>query len=218
MAAGRHQLHQDLQPLAVEFGRQEADAGQVSAGMGERRDQPASDHVVGRGDQRDRPGRRLCRRYRGCAAGGEQDVGSQLHQLRGCACGLLRGPEKAPIDDQVLAFDKARFAHLFEEDDPTRDLAVVRLGTRQDAETIGAAALLRPPRSVPQGRHHPCEQYGPSRRMGAHSMTSSARARIEGGIARPSALAVLRLTTSSKLVDCWTGRSAGLAPLSILPA
>src|SRR4029077_17367491 len=34
-----------------------------------------------------------------------------------------------------------------------------------------------------------------------HSMTSSARARIDGGTVRPSALAVLRLTTSSKLVD-----------------
>jgi hypothetical protein len=33
-----------------------------------------------------------------------------------------------------------------------------------------------------------------------HSMTSSARARIEGGTVRPSALAVLRLTTSSKVV------------------
>ena len=50
------------------------------------------------------------------------------------------------------------------------------------------------------------------------SMTSSARARIDGGTVRPSALAVLRLTTSSKVVGCWTGRSAGLAPLRILPA
>src|SRR5262249_27331009 len=51
-----------------------------------------------------------------------------------------------------------------------------------------------------------------------HSMTSSARARIDGGIVRPSALAVFRLTTSSKVVGCWTGRSAGLAPLRIFPA
>jgi hypothetical protein len=43
-----------------------------------------------------------------------------------------------------------------------------------------------------------------------YSMTSSARARIDGGTARPSALAVLRLTTSLKTVGCWTGRSAGL--------
>jgi hypothetical protein len=48
-----------------------------------------------------------------------------------------------------------------------------------------------------------------------HSMTSSAHARIEGGIDRPSAMAALRLTTNSKVVGCWTGRSAGLAPLRI---
>jgi hypothetical protein len=35
-------------------------------------------------------------------------------------------------------------------------------------------------------------------------MTSSARARIDGGIVRPSPLAVLRLTTSSNVVGCWT--------------
>jgi hypothetical protein len=45
-----------------------------------------------------------------------------------------------------------------------------------------------------------------------HSMTSSARTRIDGGTFRPSVLAVLRLMTSSKLVGCWTGRSAGFAP------
>ena len=52
----------------------------------------------------------------------------------------------------------------------------------------------------------------------SYSMTSSARARIDGGTVRPSALAVLRLTTSSKVVGCCTGRSDGLAPLRILPA
>src|SRR6516164_7377270 len=51
---------------------------------------------------------------------------------------------------------------------------------------------------------------------GCYSMTSSARARTEGGIVSPSALAVLRLTTSLNLVGCCTGRSAGLAPFKIL--
>src|SRR5262245_47296265 len=51
-----------------------------------------------------------------------------------------------------------------------------------------------------------------------YSMTSSARARIEGGTVRPSVSAVLRLTTSSNLSGCWTGRSAGFSPLRILPA
>src|SRR6516165_206002 len=49
-----------------------------------------------------------------------------------------------------------------------------------------------------------------------HSITSSARARSEGGTVRPSAFAVLRLITSSTLVACSTGRSLGLAPRNIL--
>jgi hypothetical protein len=49
-----------------------------------------------------------------------------------------------------------------------------------------------------------------------YSITSSARASNVGGTSRPSALAVLRLMASSNLVGCWTGRSAGLAPLKIL--
>ena len=47
-------------------------------------------------------------------------------------------------------------------------------------------------------------------------MTSSARASNVGGIARPIALAALRLMRNSNLVGCSTGRSAGLVPVSIL--
>src|SRR5258705_9566869 len=50
-----------------------------------------------------------------------------------------------------------------------------------------------------------------------HSITSSARASSVGGTVRPSALAVLRLMTSSNLVGCTTGRSEGLAPLRTRP-
>jgi hypothetical protein len=49
-----------------------------------------------------------------------------------------------------------------------------------------------------------------------YSITSSARESRVGGTVRPSALAVLRLMTSSNLVGCSTGRSPGLAPLKIL--
>ena len=52
--------------------------------------------------------------------------------------------------------------------------------------------------------------------LGAHWITSSARNSSDGGIVRPRALAVLRLMTSSNLVGCSTGKSAGLAPLRIL--
>jgi len=45
-----------------------------------------------------------------------------------------------------------------------------------------------------------------------HSITSSARSRIDCGTARPRALAVLRLTTISNLVGTSTGSSVGFAP------
>jgi hypothetical protein len=49
-----------------------------------------------------------------------------------------------------------------------------------------------------------------------HSITWSARKRMDCGIERPRAFAVLRLITSSNLVGCSTGRSPGFAPLRIL--
>ena len=49
-----------------------------------------------------------------------------------------------------------------------------------------------------------------------HSITWSARASSEGAIVRPSALAVLRLMTSSNFVGSAMGSSAGLAPFKIL--
>ena len=48
-----------------------------------------------------------------------------------------------------------------------------------------------------------------------YSITSSARASRLGGTSRLSALAVLRLMTSSYLVGACTGRSAGFSPLRI---
>ena len=48
-----------------------------------------------------------------------------------------------------------------------------------------------------------------------YSITSSARPSSMGGMARPSALAALRLMTSSNFTGAWTGRSAGLLPLRI---
>src|SRR5262249_21423372 len=49
-----------------------------------------------------------------------------------------------------------------------------------------------------------------------HSITSSARNRMDVGNSIPSAFAVLRLRASSNVVACSTGRSIGLAPLRIL--
>src|SRR5215472_16764593 len=54
------------------------------------------------------------------------------------------------------------------------------------------------------------------RRTSRYSMTSSARARIDGGIASPNPRAAFKLTIRSNLVGCSTGRSAGFVPLGIL--
>jgi hypothetical protein len=48
-----------------------------------------------------------------------------------------------------------------------------------------------------------------------HSITSSARAKSDDGMVRPSALAVLRLITNSIFVVWITGRSLGIPPLRI---
>src|SRR5262244_2730557 len=49
-----------------------------------------------------------------------------------------------------------------------------------------------------------------------HSITSSARVSSVAGTARPSALAVLRLISSSNLVGNSIGRSPAFAPFNIL--
>jgi hypothetical protein len=51
------------------------------------------------------------------------------------------------------------------------------------------------------------------RARNVYSITSSAPASSDGGTARPSALAILRLIASSYFVDACTGRSAGSSPL-----
>jgi transposase len=55
-----------------------------------------------------------------------------------------------------------------------------------------------------------------SRCSKSYSITSSARSRNDSGTVRPSALAVVRLMTSSNLVGCSTGISADFAPRRIL--
>jgi hypothetical protein len=55
-----------------------------------------------------------------------------------------------------------------------------------------------------------CEQV---QQKSSYSMTSSAVICMISGTVRPSAFAVLRLMTSSTLIGCITGSSAGFSPL-----
>jgi hypothetical protein len=83
---------------------------------------------------------------------------------------------------------------------PKRHGSIADRAPRRDCNVI---AMLY--RACGQG-WWPCRIY---------SITSSARARNKDGIVRPSALAVLRLTTNSYFVGSWIGRSPGLAPFKM---
>src|SRR5262245_4897196 len=81
-------------------------------------------------------------------------------------------------------------------------------GRRQHADLAHPLRLLRARRQWPHPRTaEQCNELAPF-----HSITSSARASNVDGTSRPSALAVLRLMTSSYLVGACTGRSAGFSP------
>ena len=72
---------------------------------------------------------------------------------------------------------------------------------RTNSEAVGTLRLV------------PIASFGTAANQHPYSITLSARANIEGGTVRPSALAVFRLMTSSYLVGACTGRSAGFFAL-----
>src|SRR5262249_56359612 len=63
-----------------------------------------------------------------------------------------------------------------------------------------------------KSRHLHCSKFP------LYSITSSAMARSDGVTVRPSIRAVSALMTSSNLVACTTGKSAGFSPLRMRPA
>src|SRR5262249_5195736 len=85
---------------------------------------------------------------------------------------------------------------------------LILIKRHEHADAPHAVALLRACRERP--RRRAAEER--DRLATIHSTTSSARGIIDGGMARPSALAVLRFTTISNLVGNCTGSSPGFAP------
>src|SRR5262245_31702243 len=81
-----------------------------------------------------------------------------------------------------------------------------------------ASAARSEPDRLPAHSHvdTSLRRLDPTARLVHYSITSSVRASSEAGIVIPSALAALRLRTSSYLDGCSTGKSAGVAPFRIL--
>jgi hypothetical protein len=98
------------------------------------------------------------------------------------------------------------------------------LADRLEAEDTPQSTSAWPPRScrkcctseivrvVPTTALSKCNKVRALKRLSDYSMTSSARTSKVGGTTSPSALAVLRLITSSNFVGCCTGSSPTFAP------
>src|SRR5262249_30084570 len=103
----------------------------------------------------------------------------------------------ADIDAQIASFDPAESSQpLHQCSDPRFSDRIVRVQVPQEANPP-RARLLRARREGPHSRAaEQGNELAPS-----HSITSSARARRDGGTSRPSTFAVMRLMTKSNLVD-----------------
>src|SRR5258707_11779429 len=105
--------------------------------------------------------------------------------------------------------DRTNFAEAFlNAADWRADASSDRGLTRPTTGIAGCCARRERPRSRAAEQR---DELAPP-----HSITSSARSRIDVGSVTPIALAVFRLSANSKFVACSTGRSAGCAPRRIL--
>src|SRR5262249_23462600 len=118
----------------------------------------------------------------------------------------------ASIDAHVAADCPAQERQpLMKRREERLESRIVRGGRQEHADAPHALGLLR------MRRERPCARAAEKgdELASLHSITSSARSRNDSGMARPIALAVLRLTTSWNFVGYCTGRSAGLVPRSM---
>src|SRR5262245_60552538 len=107
-----------------------------------------------------------------------------------------------PVRAKPIERLRNRPVHAQAEDD-------LRILTFANGSTQSRASAARPRRQRPR-RRRAAEQRDELAAL--HSITSLAMASKVFGIARPMALAVLRLMTSSNLVGCTTGKSPAFSP------
>src|SRR5439155_16939460 len=206
----RQQLVQEPEPLGGELVAHGVDTGDVAARSIQASDKAKLDWVQAEAeDNRNRLGCRLGRECHGRAARRSNDSHTAAdeigHQFRNSRKVVLC---PAVFDCDVLTLDVAGFAQSFAE---SREQTRHRLRRiRMDISDDWNARLLRARGQRPRG----CRAADERDELAAgHSITSSAMASTPAGIIKRSAFAVFRLMTSSNLLDCTTGRSAGLSPL-----
>jgi hypothetical protein len=117
----------------------------------------------------------------------------------------------SPKDLQIAALDVIKPPQGWDKPEGDRVGGIARIVGRENTDAMDFRRPLCARRQRPRSR------AAESRDEGApfHSITSSARNKIEVGKVTSIALAVLRLTTISNLVGGSIGRSLGFAPLAI---
>ena len=103
-----HGLHEDFLPLAIEFGRENADAGGIAARTGERAHETRGDHIGGHADDGNRVDRFLYCRYRMIIAA-KDNVRGGLGHRRGDFRKLILPKTKATGNDlQIVPLNEAQ--------------------------------------------------------------------------------------------------------------
>src|SRR5262249_19352806 len=189
-------------------------AGHVAAGASEAfRVAPFDGFGATGGDNRNRAGQ-LHQDRNNAGALGHDHVRIKFDKVRGCGANevhVVAGP--AFVELRVDAGGPSAFSQLLAKGAHARlRFRVCRRERHQYADPAHACVLLRTRRERPRGRRgaEQGDELAPP-----HSITSLARASKLSGTVRPSALAVLRLITSSYLVGACTGRSDGFSPLKM---
>src|SRR5262249_32527844 len=203
--------------LGADIGRLQRQAGNVRAGTRQACHKAVTDRVSG---QREHDRDRRCGLLRGqrwCGSGGNDDVDLKPHKLGGNLGETLAASFRPPIlDGNGPALEPTQLVQTPHERGDPRTLG--QCGARSKIpDGPQSRGLLRLRRERPRYRRAAEKRYEHATlHLRGHSITSSARSRKGSGTLNPIALAVLRLTTSSNLTGCSTGRSAGLAPCKIL--
>src|SRR5262245_54819401 len=215
MANGRHARHarRDLLKQLRPFPRQTIfelhKAGGIAARLRQASNQARSDGIGNDYKHNWHGASYLVQPLHGRAAYCQNDIWRKCDQLfRFSASFFDITSAPAIVEPNVTSVRPAQFLQLLTEHGvPCLDVRFV-CGARKRAYEPHALRLLSPRHQRP-----PCRATEPSDEGSPlHSMTSSARARSDGGTVRPSALAVLRLITNSYLVGDCTGRSPGFSP------
>jgi len=138
-----HSLLENLQTLGIETGRQATDARQVATRAAETRHEPGLDGVSGKEHDGNRPGCGLCGKRGRRAAGGEDQVHLEAHQLRRHSGKPLVSALGPPgLDDEIPAFGITQIVELLSEGLQLR-LEHGRRLNRQEPDPVDLCRLLR---------------------------------------------------------------------------